>query len=91
MVRTQIQFPDDLHRDLKRYASAREWSLAETVRRAAEQFLARHPAPPDPNAVWRVPVSRTVGWRGLSDEEIRVAALEDAVRLPDKSRRHDGD
>ena len=91
MVRTQIQFPDDLHQDLKRYAAAREWSLAETVRRAAEQFLARHPSRAAPNTEWRVPVSHTVGWRGLSDEAIRAAALEDCARLPTEPTHDDGD
>ena len=45
MVKTQIRLPDGLYRDLKRLAAAQEWSLAETVQRAAEQFLARHRLP----------------------------------------------
>ncbi len=79
MVKTQVQLPDALYRDLKRLATAREWSLAETIRRAAEQFLARHPretAPSDPP--WRPPVSSAVGWCGLGHEAIRGAALDDA-------------
>ncbi len=39
MVRTQIQLPDELHARLKQAAEAREWSVAEIVRRAAEQYL----------------------------------------------------
>ena len=91
MIRTQIQLPDALHRDLKRFAPSREWSLAETVRRAAEQFLARHPARTESRTVWRVPVSDTVGWRGLSDEAIRAVAFEDSARLPTEPVPDDGD
>ena len=78
MMKTQIQLSDALYRDLKRLAAAKEWSLAETIRRAAEQFLARHPAaaaPPSPP--WCPPVSDAVGWRGLSHQEVREAALDD--------------
>jgi len=40
MIKTQIQLPEELHRDLKRLAEAKEWSLAETLRRGAELLLA---------------------------------------------------
>jgi hypothetical protein len=87
MVKTQIQLPDSLYRDLKRLAAQKEWSLAETLRRAAEQFLARHPAAPRARD-WRPPVSSTVGWRGLSHADIHERALDDveSPALP-KSRR----
>ena len=79
MVKTQVQLPDALYRDLKRLAAAREWSLAETIRRAAEQFLARHPASAAPSSPpWQPPVSDAVGWRGLSHQEVREAVLDDA-------------
>ena len=77
MVKTQIQLPDQLYRDLKRLAAAREWSLAETLRRAAEQFLARHPRVTVPAASWEPPMSDAVGWRGLSHEAVHEAALDD--------------
>ena len=77
MIKTQIQLPDALYRDIKRLAASREWSLAETMRRAAEQFLARHPVVTPLSSPWRPPVSDTVGWRGLSHEAIREAALDD--------------
>lgn len=76
MVKTQIQLPDALYHDLKRLAASREWSLAETLRRAAEQFLARYPAKPVED--WAAPVSATVGWRGLTHEQVHEAALSDA-------------
>ena len=77
MVKTQIQLPDALYRDIKRLAASREWSLTETMRRAAEQFLARHPLVTPCSTPWRPPMSDTVGWRGLSHEAIREAALDD--------------
>lgn len=80
MIKTQIQLPDTLYRDLKRLAAAREWSLAETLRRAAEQFLARHPAPAATPSAWRPPMSDAVGWRGLSHGAVRAAALDDGAR-----------
>ena len=77
MVKTQIQLPDAMYRDLKRLAATREWSLAETLRRAAEQLLARHPLVDDAAAPWVPPESDAVGWRGLSHEAVHAAALDD--------------
>ena len=96
MMKTQVQFPDALYRDLKRLAAAREWSLAETIRRAAEQFLARHPAATVPSPPpWHPPVSDAVGWRGLSHQEVRAAALDDleptAVEPADEHRTASGE
>jgi hypothetical protein len=83
MVKTQIQLPDDLYHDLKRLAQSREWSLAETLRRAAEQFLARYPGATPKTAPWNMPAPRSLGWRGLTHAEIRAAALDDmAPHLP---------
>lgn len=36
MIKTQIQLPDALYKELKRVASEREMSLAEVLRRGAE-------------------------------------------------------
>lgn len=87
MVKTQIQLPDELYRALKRLAEAKEWSLAETLRRAAEQFLACHPVPPARTSGWKPPVSATVGWRGLTHQQVHGAALDDMEpRLPEDWR-----
>lgn len=77
MVKTQIQLPDSLYRDLKRLAARKEWSLAETLRRAAEQFLARHSASAPRTSAWHPPVSAKVGWRGLTHEQVHELALDD--------------
>ncbi len=80
MIKTQIQLPDRLYHDLKRLAAAREWSLAETLRRAAEQLLARHPNVTVPVSTWRAPLSDAVGWRGLNHAAVHEAALDDLER-----------
>jgi len=61
MIKTQIQLPDALYRDLKRLATAREWSLAETMRRAAEQFLSTHPAGTVAGDSWQLPPAKHCG------------------------------
>ena len=87
MIKTQIQIPDDLYRDLKRLAKAKEWSLAETLRRAAEQFLTRHPAATSKTSDWKPPVSDKVGWRGLTHRQVHEKGLDDMeARLPEGRR-----
>lgn len=44
MIRTQIQLPDSLYREVQELARAKEWSLAETMRRGAEALLKVYPA-----------------------------------------------
>lgn len=79
MNKTQIQVPDELFREIKSFAKAREWSLAETFRRGAELLLEVYDDKPlPPSTRWSPPVSATVGWKGLSPEELRDAAFQDA-------------
>ncbi|MFM7035613.1 MAG: ribbon-helix-helix protein, CopG family [Planctomycetia bacterium] len=55
MIKTQIQIPDDLYRRVKRLAESQEWSLAETLRRAAELLLAvRSPGSNADRTTWRL-------------------------------------
>lgn len=78
MTKTQIQVPEELYREIKSFAQAREWSLAETFRRGAELLLEvydGHSEPP--GEPWKPPVSHEVGWQGLSPEELRDAAWQD--------------
>ncbi len=78
MTKTQIQVPEELFSQLKRFAQRREWSLAETFRRGAELLLETYvdDAPPVAQA-WQPPTSRRVGWKGLSAAQLRDLALED--------------
>lgn len=79
MVKTQIQIPEDLYRDLKKLAKRKEWSLAETLRRGGESLLQQYAAsgPASPSGDWSPPTSRRVGWKGLSAEQLKEAAMED--------------
>jgi len=44
MKRTQIQLPEPLYREIQRVAELEEWSVAEVIRRGAEQIVRAYPA-----------------------------------------------
>ena len=46
MIRTQVQFPSDQYRRLKRFAHERGVSIAEAVRRCVDDKLSREAAKP---------------------------------------------
>jgi len=74
MVRTQIQLPDEIYRRAKRLAEVREISMAELARRGLEYILSQYPTPDETQADWHLPAPRHLGWRGLSDAEIKDLA-----------------
>lgn len=83
MVRTQIQLPDDLYRRAKRFAEAKELSLAEITRRGLELFLDRFPAQPENSSTWVLPRVEGGGirvsletLRDFSDEDFRSQSAE---------------
>ncbi len=79
MTKTQIQVPEELFREIRTFAKAREWSLAETFRRGAELLLEVYAGQGPPvGSVWSLPVSTTVGWQGLSARQLREVAFLDA-------------
>ena len=83
MIKTQIQVPEELFRDIRSFAKAREWSLAETFRRGAELLLEVYDRKPlVPAAPWAPPVSTTVGWKGLNSEQLHELAFQDAEPTP---------
>jgi hypothetical protein len=43
MIRTQIQLPDPLYREVQRVAKSQDWSLAEVIRRGAEAVVRAYP------------------------------------------------
>ena len=71
MIKTQISLPDQLYRDLKRLALAKEWSLAETLRRGAERLLEAYPPPEATDRAWRLPRALNLGWKGLTPEQLK--------------------
>jgi hypothetical protein len=86
MKKTQIQVPEDLYREIKAFAQAREWSLAETFRRGAELLLEVYDWQPQPPSVpWEPPASHEVGWQDLSPEQLRDVTwldVEPTLRVP---------
>lgn len=78
MIKTQIQVPEDLFREVRAFAKRREWSLAETFRRGAELLLQVYPdSVAARGAPWTPPTSSRVGWKGLSAEQLRDAVFSD--------------
>lgn len=73
MVRTQIQFPDPLYKDLKEVAGKKDWSLAELLRRAAEAYLitVKDDLPADE---WEFPVLRGSGGYLVDPAKIKPEA-----------------
>lgn len=54
MVRTQIQLPDPLYREVQRVAKSQDWSLAEAIRRGAEAVVKAYP-PIKSRPDWQMP------------------------------------
>ncbi len=67
MIKTQIQLPDAMHREIKRVAREREMSLAEVVRRGIETVLARYPESPS-EAEWTLPEPRPLDGDAFFDQ-----------------------
>lgn len=53
--------PDALYRELKRLAAAKEWTLAETLRRAAEHWLEIHSPDRIQTPRWEPPAPVSLG------------------------------
>lgn len=67
MIRTQIQIPDKLYNQVKEIAESEEWSLAETIRRAMEEYIRRFPEDRPRQTTWTLPGPFNLG---LKDEKI---------------------
>jgi hypothetical protein len=80
MVRTQIQLPDPLYREVQRVAREREWSIAEVLRRGAEAVTRAYPAGDREAAKsWKLPPPLTARLLILEPE-----ALSDIIRGDDE-------
>ena len=56
MVRTQIQLPDQLYREVQRVARDQEWSIAEVIRRGAESVIRAYPTlKQQASSGWKLP------------------------------------
>ncbi len=77
MQRTQIQLPEPLFRQVKQIAEARDWSVAELVRRGIEAYVQTFPATLQ-KANWAMPVLRGSG--GHLQDPAAVNAEADAIQ-----------
>ncbi|MCC5847972.1 MAG: antitoxin [Verrucomicrobia bacterium] len=83
MIRTQIQLPDDIYKRAKSLSRKRQVSLAELTRRGLEYMLSVYPEGPEDDTPWNLPAPKSLGWKDLTDEELKRAAQEpSAERLP---------
>jgi len=81
MIRTQIQLPEILYKEVQRVAATQEWSIAEVIRRGAESVVRAYPADKrKPEAGFKFPAP--IGARMLVHEsgELRDLIREDAER-----------
>lgn len=81
MVRTQIQLPDDLYARAKKLCESREISLAEMARRGIEYILSVYANQPGNLNEWQPPKPRRLGWKGLTEAEIKAQAQGTTTEL----------
>jgi len=72
MIRTQIQLPDEVYHRAKKICKFREVSLAEMTRRGLEYMLSVYSPPAEEE--WVPPQPIRMGWRDLTDEQLKEAA-----------------
>jgi hypothetical protein len=85
MVRTQIQLPDDLYGRAKRFAEAREMSLAEVARRGIETLLEQYPPPERVRKPWKLPVVNLGEFKVPLEKLKEIAADEETFHsLPER-------
>ena len=74
MTRTQIQLPDDVYARARKVCAAREISFAELSRRGLEYILSVYAPEPGAGGEWQPPKPRRLGWKGLTDGQIKTQA-----------------
>jgi len=70
MIKTQIQIPDELYRQIKAFSRQREWSLAETFRRGAEQLVQQYPTSIN-NQKWTPPKPMRRGSKEIDNDTLK--------------------
>jgi hypothetical protein len=78
MVKTQVQFPDELFREAKRVAGEQEMSFAEVVRRGLEMVIQGYPPGRTPGEKWTLPPGRKMGSPKLPEREWGLAVRDRA-------------
>jgi hypothetical protein len=81
MVRTQIQLPNEVYARARKVCEQREISLAELARRGLEYMLSVYAEPKETHAPSSLPKPRDLGWKGLSEAEIKELAQMSSTEL----------
>ena len=81
MIRTQIQLPDEVFARAKKLCEAREMSFAELARRGIEYLLGVYAPESSSRQEWQPPKPRRLGWRGLSEAEIKREAQRTSAEV----------
>lgn len=79
MIKTQVQIPDHLYNEAKRIAEEYEMSFAEVVRRGIEKMGPAYPPRKQKNKNWKIPTPRRLGFRGLSERDLKDVARDDGA------------
>ncbi len=87
MTRTQIQLPDDVYDRARKVCKSREISFAELARRGLEYILSVYALEPGAGGEWQPPKPRRLGWKGLSDAELKEQAQLTATEAAVTGRR----
>ena len=87
MTRTQIQLPDDVYARARKVCDAREISFAELSRRGLEYILSVYAPEPGGRGAWQPPKPRRLGWKGLTDAQIKEQAQLTATEAAATRRR----
>ncbi len=83
MVRTQIQIPEHLYKEVKRIAAERELSLAELTRRGLEYIVCVYlPVVERKNGAWRLPEPIDLGGRPLAPESQWRELANESFTIP---------
>ena len=78
MTPPQIQLPDEVYERVRKLCAAREIAFAELSRRGLEYILSAYTAEPGTRE-WQPPKPRWLGWKGLTDAQLKEQAQTTAV------------
>jgi hypothetical protein len=84
MTRTQIQLPEPLFQRLRSIAKARDWSLAELIRRGMESYVQTCPETAHAKTEWTMPVLRGSGGHLIDPASTNAEA--DAIEHRSRTR-----
>ena len=91
MVRTQIQLPDNLYKEIKRIADERELSLAELARRGLEYMVSISlPARESRKNKWTLPDSIDLGGAPVATEKDWRELANETAAIPVKKKIRSG-